>query len=320
MAPTSISITAPARLHFGLLSFGDENLRQFGGAGLMLREPSLQLRAEQSEDLSIEANPLLAQRVANYIRQWQDYHQIHDTPRCKIQLLKSPDQHTGLGLGTQLGLSVVEALNHLSGLPVLGPSERATVANRAKRSAVGTYGFQYGGFIVERGRVTGEPISSIDCRLDFPTNWKVLLIQPREGAGLSGSQETDAFESVPVVPRHITERLIALLRDQVVPAITAKNFDAFTSSIEQYGMLAGSCFASIQGGPYNGPDLNNRVSWLKQHGARGVGQSSWGPTLFCFFESQQQADDFQQSLPHDETNPLSFTVVQANNEGAAITV
>ena len=116
MAPTSISITAPARLHFGLLSFGDENLRQFGGAGLMLNEPSLQLHAEQSEDLSIEANPILAQRVANYVRQWQDYHQIHDSPRCKIQLLKSPEQHTGLGLGTQLGLSVVVGFLIGSGL------------------------------------------------------------------------------------------------------------------------------------------------------------------------------------------------------------
>tara|TARA_Y100000814_G_scaffold186871_1_gene136776 strand:- start:409 stop:1389 length:981 start_codon:yes stop_codon:yes gene_type:complete len=320
MAAKSISIIAPARLHFGLLSFGDADERQFGGTGLMLDEPALHLYIESADTLIIDADKALRHRIELFAKQWQGYHDIQDELRCRIQLIRSPRQHTGLGLGTQLGLSVIEALNRLHEFPTLGPSERATIASRAKRSAVGTFGFQYGGFIVERGRVSSEPISSIDCRLDFPLDWRILLIQPQSGIGLSGPRESDAFQSAPVVPKDTTEQLIGLIRDHIIPAITARDFNSFSSSISKYGNIAGSCFSSIQGGPYNGPELNERVNWLLQHGARGVGQSSWGPTLFSFFESSEDANEFVQTLPQDTANPLSLTVVQANNEGARITV
>ena len=320
MAAKSISIFAPARLHFGLLSFGNANERQFGGAGLMLNEPALHLHVEPADSLLIEADESLRHRIEVFVTQWKDYHDFQDKLPFKIQILRSSRQHTGLGLGTQLGLSITEALNQLHELPALGPSERAAIASRAKRSAVGTFGFQYGGFIVERGRVSTEPISSIDCRLDFPQDWRILLIQPQSGAGLSGPRESEAFQSAPVVPKNTTEQLIGLIRDNIVPSITAQDFNSFSSSISKYGNIAGSCFSSIQGGPYNGLELNERVDWLLQHGARGVGQSSWGPTLFSFFESSEDADEFVQTLPQDTSNPLSLTVVQANNEGARITV
>jgi len=46
MSRTRIRIRTPSRLHFGLLAWGPRSPRQFGGVGLMIEEPRLELTAE----------------------------------------------------------------------------------------------------------------------------------------------------------------------------------------------------------------------------------------------------------------------------------
>ena len=48
-----ITVTAPARLHFGLLRFGQGRGRQFGGAGVMIDRPSLTVRVTPSQHLQV---------------------------------------------------------------------------------------------------------------------------------------------------------------------------------------------------------------------------------------------------------------------------
>ena len=37
--PTAVEVRTPARLHLGLLSFGDPTLRAYGGTGVMVDAP-----------------------------------------------------------------------------------------------------------------------------------------------------------------------------------------------------------------------------------------------------------------------------------------
>ena len=54
-------------------------------------------------------------------------------------------------------------------------------------------------------------------------------------------------------------------------------------------------------------------------GARGVGQSSWGPTLFCFFDSKEAAQEFQRNVPDDGSGQkLIVDIVKPDNQGAVI--
>src|SRR5579871_3946281 len=48
----SVSVTAASRLHFGMLSFGRPDTRQFGGLGLMVDWPGLRLRMTPADRLT----------------------------------------------------------------------------------------------------------------------------------------------------------------------------------------------------------------------------------------------------------------------------
>ena len=85
--------------------------------------------------------------------------------------------------------------------------------------------------------------------------------------------------------------------------------------------LAGQCFAHIQGGPYNGPHLAQLVDTIRSLGVRGVGQSSWGPTLFALLPEQAAAERFQRCLSEKLSPPLLQIIISPpNRRGARITV
>ncbi len=312
-----VSVSAPTRLHFGLLAFGNQEGRNFGGVGLMLKKPRVKVKAKASTTFSTTG--IYADRLADFAEMWQAYTKADKLPNCTLNVTKAPPQHVGLGLGTQLGLSTAEALQRFSSDTGFSAMERAIVVNRASRSAVGTYGFEFGGLIVERGRLPNERISPLECRMEFPKQWRIALVRPEGASGLSGESETKAFTDIPPVSQRTTDQLLDIIQSQLLPGLTAHNFNQVTDAIESYGRLAGSCFEAVQGGPYNGRMLNNRVAWLKDLGARGVGQSSWGPTLFCFFESKDAAKQFQRTDPDDGSGQkLIIDIVKPDNQGAVV--
>jgi len=282
----AIEVIAPSRLHFGLLSFGNNSPRQFGGAGVMIDQPFTMLRITLSD--RFEAAGALQHRVVDYSNRWAQFYGV-TKPECRIEVMSVPPQHVGLGVGTQLGLAVAAGLAAFVAMPMPSPTELAMGVGRGLRSAVGTYGFAEGGFVVEGGKRLREPISPLDCRLEIPGEWRFVLICPQFEEGLSGSSEEGAFGSLPDVPVEITNRLQQELRASMVPAIARGNFDEFSESVYRYGRLSGSCFAKQQGGAYNGPVLTDIVETVRSLGTHGVGQSSWGPTIYSIARNQSDA-------------------------------
>ena len=49
-----IRIRTPSRLHFGLLGWGPQAARQFGGVGLMIEDPGLELIGETAAEWTFE--------------------------------------------------------------------------------------------------------------------------------------------------------------------------------------------------------------------------------------------------------------------------
>jgi beta-RFAP synthase len=313
-----VQISAPSRLHFGLWSLGGATGRQFGGVGAMVERPGLALSIRPARQL--ESCGPLAQRAATFARRWAEFHRV-PAPACLIEIKNAPPEHAGLGTGTQLGLSVAAGLSALAGLPSQSPQELAHSVGRGLRSAVGTYGFVQGGLIVEQGKLPGEPISPLDCRLDLPAAWRFVLIRPTELAGLAGDDESAALDALPDIPVEVKERLVAEVRDHLVPAAATGDFAAFAESLYRYGKLSGQCFAPRQGGPYNGPVLARLVEQLRDFGAAGVGQSSWGPTLFVVQPNQAAAESLLWQLRElPDLPPLETLITPPANRGAQIDV
>lgn len=289
----------------------------FGGVGAMVNQPVLKLRVRGGA--RFECAGMLADRVQEFAQRWAEFHRLSGLPDCHIEVLDAPPNHVGLGVGTQLGLSVAAGLNAFAGLPAAGPQELALSVGRGLRSAIGTYGFVMGGLIVEQGKLPGEPISPLDCRIDLPPDWRFVLLRPVGWQGLSGEQEEQAIGGLPRVAESTTERLIAIARDELIPAAATANFPQFAESLFQFGQLAGSMFSARQGGPYNGPLLTRLIHGLRGHGIAGVGQSSWGPTLFAALPDQHSAIVLANLLQQDHPEgPLEVTIAAPNNTGALV--
>ena len=52
----------------------------------------------------------------------------------------------------------------------------------------------------------------------------------------------------------------------------------------------GESFAAVQGGCYVDPQMAALVEWARAAGIRGVGQSSWGPTIWMLVPNAAVAD------------------------------
>ncbi len=312
-----VQVTAPCRLHFGLLAFGRTEGRQFGGVGVMVDRTAIRLCV--SADRELTASGPAADRALRFARDWSRFTGLEAPPRCRIDIQESAEQHSGLGVGTQLGLSVAAALNRWHGLPQPTPAELALSVGRGSRSAIGTYGFAAGGLIIERGKLPHEAIAPLDCHLSLPTDWRFVLLQLRLEPGLSGTAEQHAFGRLPPVPLEVTEQLANELRHHLVPAAARGDFESFSRSLFRYGRSAGMCFAEVQGGPYNGPQLTELVDAIRSLGVTGVGQSSWGPTIFALLENEPQAVDFVRQVGKlPLTKNAQIHIAGVSNRGASV--
>jgi predicted sugar kinase len=177
-----------------------------------------------------------------------------------------------------------------------------------------------GGLIVERGKLPNERIAPLDCRLDLPEEWRFLLVRPERDSGLSGEREREAFARLPQVPPAVTDELAAELHERMLPAAAQGRFDDFSESVYQFGRLAGTCFAAQQGGPYNGPLLAEIVGAVRSLGITGVGQSSWGPTVFALLPDASGYERLVSRLVERfRSEPLHVSLAAPDNGGARIT-
>lgn len=317
--PRLVTVSAPSRLHFGLFAFGGSG-RQFGGVGVMIDQPRLELGIRPASELQV-TGPLAA-RGQEFARRWSESHADFAKLRCRIEIVTAPPEHAGLGVGTQLGLSVAAGLNAFHGLAPAGPLELANSVGRGLRSAVGTYGFLMGGLIAERGKLPHEPLSPLDLRIDMPADWRFVIFQPSIAPGLAGREEEQAISSLPPVPPEVTHKLVHIAQDELFPAAAQAHFASFSDSLYRYGELAGQCYAARQGGPFNGPLLTQLVRTLRELGVVGVGQSSWGPTIFAVCESQTSAAGLIERFHRvwNATASVACHIAAPANRGAEVVV
>ncbi len=112
--------------------------RQFGGVGMMIEQPGLQVRVESSSSWS--ASGPLAQRALTFARRLAQGTQQEagdwNLPPRSLWIEQAAPEHVGLGTGTQLGLAVARALVVSWGLECDLPTLARRVG-RGLRSALG---------------------------------------------------------------------------------------------------------------------------------------------------------------------------------------
>ena len=318
-----VEVHSPTRLHFGLVSFGGQSRRGFGGIGAMVAPPVLRVRVSSAQQFAVQGP--LADRAENVTRELVRLGRLPAELPCRIEIVEAPGEHRGLGVGTQLSLAVATALLRWFDRPTADIGELAVALGRGRRSAIGAHGFVHGGLLVDGG--VGEPpgaarqIAPLVARVEMPTAWRFVLLAPRDAEGLSGSAERAAFDRLPPVPDEVTAELCREILLGLLPAAVEADCDSFGESLYRYGRLAGSCYRSVQGGAYGSPRLEALVQRARELGARGVGQSSWGPTVFALLPEQSAAVHFVERLRQaPEGAQLSALIAAPDNTGAQVSV
>jgi len=311
----SVSLITGARLHFGLLVQGPPSQWTYGGLGMMIDQPGFALRVRFSETNVFHATPPTAARLEQM------------TARClppgakvpvEITLTSEIPAHAGLGSGTQLGLALAAALSRLHGEPPPPVSELANRSGRAERSAIGTVGFEAGGLIAQGSRADDGTLRPVVTRCDFPPDWRFVLVRPREHQGLFGESERNAFREMPPMPDAQLRHLLGLQSELMTAAATCR-FEAFSRDLYEFGQQVGGYFSQVQGGVFASPLMEQLAQRLRAAGITGVGQTSWGPTLFALCESQQSAESVAEMVRDSiDLRDCEVRIVRAMNRGRNI--
>lgn len=302
----SVRITTGARLHFGLL----DTAPPFGGVGVMVDDPQTEVVVEPSGEFRCQEDP--DSRVRSVAALVAASAGLPELPACHIRITARPPAHSGLGSGTQLAMAVAEALCRFIDHDVEADELAREIACRGERSAVGVHGYFCGGLIHEApdGK---SPINPVCERIELPPDWRVALFRPAASEPLiSGESESNQFSRLSPVLDDVRQSLEATLLDHILPAAKAGDLSRFAAAVTEYNHRSGMLFESVQGGPYNGRPVAELVKTLTDHGARGVGQSSWGPSVFAWFATPEEADSFCQTLP---TDIQPYCLTQPRNSG-----
>ena len=306
--PRGVEVRTPARFHLGMFSFGDPRVRSFGGTGVMLEEPGIDLVVTPAA--AFTASGPHAERAVAFARHAAAAFGLSADRAFHVEVRAAPRAHVGLGSGTQLALAVAAAIEGLAVRPARGERSYdaaaalalAAAAGRGRRSSVGAYGFAAGGLVVEAGRLGAGKVSAegdlspLVGRSVLPAEWRGVLVVENGAEGLQGEAEREAFRTLAPVDPGVTAELARLVLLGLVPAALEGRFDAFAEAFGAYGRLAGVPFAPASRRLPFHASIESLLARLASLGFVGAAQSSWGPAVLACCRDAADADGLVRTL------------------------
>ncbi len=286
----------------------------------MVREPCLEIKAEPDHDWNFQG-PGAARAVDLVTRLRANIAQagLSTTP-TRITINQAPPEHAGLGSGTQLALGLTRILLEIAGHPEYDVAFMAELTGRGRRSGIGLHGFHQGGLIVDGGRGEGTKVPPLLARAPFPEDWSILLVRPDAVPGRHGPSEDQAFEELPPITPRETDLYCRLVLLHILPAVVEHDLASFGSALTELQSRVGAGFVAGQGGIYGSPQATAILQDLAALGFVGLGQSSWGPTLYGFSDrprNEIEASRHELARRHGlESTAIMRT--QADNAGVQV--
>jgi beta-ribofuranosylaminobenzene 5'-phosphate synthase len=309
-----VRVTTAARLHLGFLDFNGDLGRRFGSIGLAI--DAFETRIELREALSFEVlgeererGKRLAVRIAESLGL--------DTAK-QLTISSAIPPHAGLGSGTQLALALAAAFRRFAKLPLDARSD-ARLLDRGARSGVGAALFERGGLVVDAGRGSNTEIPPAVARVNFPPDWRILLILDRRIEGAHGEAERRAFAGLPHFAAELAGEICRRTLMQILPGAAEGDFTAFGDGVSRVQEILGDYFACVQGGGrFTSAAVRRAVGRLASHGASGIGQSSWGPTGFAFAPDPDSAEYLARRAGAECEPGVKIKICKARDQGAEI--
>jgi beta-RFAP synthase len=313
------NIKTHARLHLGFFDLHGGLGRKYGSIGLALENPVTEIEACVSDTIKIEGAIDVKSRenVTKIMQIMQNYFNLQTS--CNFKFSRFIPNHVGFGSGTQMALSVVSLISKLYDLN-LDQRQIAHFSGRGARSGVGLGTFFQGGLVVDAGRGEKTLIPPVIARLDFPEDWRILLINDNSQIGINGQMEHQVFSELPEFSSLLAGELCRHVLMQGLPALHEQDLEGFGNTVLALQVATGEHFSGAQGGLFASKNVEEVLNFSEKHAVKCMGQSSWGPTGFAILENDTIANEHLTQLKSrfaDNIN-LSFSITQGYNKGASI--
>ncbi|OWT33773.1 hypothetical protein BGI41_00620 [Methanobrevibacter sp. 87.7] len=296
-------IKTPSRLHMCLIDMSGAYGRTDGGIGFTINQPNFILKGEEtnsneitvdfsntvSGDTKLECRSKIIE-AAEKVCKFYDIDYGFD-----FEVQKSYLTHSGLGSGTQMALATAKIITE-----TIGQSEKsvklANIVGRGGTSGIGTFSFDYGGFIVDGGHSLKEkgsflPSSASKARppqliahYDFPEDWNVLVAIPKDNDHVHGQREVNIFQNNCPVSKSEVEQMSHIIFMNLIPFLLEHNIYEFghcVDAIQERG------FKKVEVG-LQPPKFINLMQYMRDNGAYGVGMSSFGPAIYTVFDKENE--------------------------------
>ncbi len=319
VATLRVRVETGARLHFGFYMLMPIH-RLWGGIGMGVDGIGYEVIIEESSSDSIRGC------------QAYRFHRLLEDARSKLKLQglqvrlearRCIPEHRGLGSTTQAALAVYAGLAKLAGLD-MDVYRLAQLAERGRISGVGIAVFAEGGFIVDTGRRVGDELSVPKpiVRHSVPDEWRIAYIIPVTTWKVSEDQER-AFQGAISYEKQC--KLLETVFTELLPSLVERDFASFTDALEALDEMMGEYFAASQGGRrYCCPESELAAELLRREGGKGVGQSSWGPLVYAFYQNEDEAREALNKvvarLEEEGVRLEAYGLLRPRNRGALILV
>lgn len=327
-----MKIETSARIHLSLIDLNGSEGRIDGGIGITLDNPSLEIECIENDegteilyDKSISKNLYndeYLQKILEATDNMKQYLSIDTDYTFKIN--KIYPIHQGLGLGTQLLLSIGQLISQLNGHD-LEVNQLARIIKRGGTSGIGVESFNHGGFIVDGGHkkdIKKEFLPSsysnvspppVLARYDFPKKWKIILAIPSVDGDVSGKREKDIFQSYTPISMDDVEKISYLTLMKLMPSVLEEDLESFGDSIDKIQQLG---FKKVERNLQH-PIIEDTINYMKDNDIKASGMSSFGPT--CFGITDSNTKHFKRDLKDMLGQKSTVIITSGKNQGSKIT-
>ena len=326
-------IKSPSRLHLGLIDMNGSYGRLDGGIGLTIKDPNFLLYAETAEkgitidfddkfpftdDIKDECNKKITSAAEKVI----NYYDVDEGFYFRVDRAYMP--HSGLGSGTQIALSTGKLICEHIGQESNGYS-LGKITGRGGTSGIGVFAFDHGGFIVDGGHSIKEKSSFLPSsaskasppqlfgRYEFPEEWGVLLVILKSDVSVNGQKEVNIFQEYCPIDRNEVELYSHLIFMNMIPFLLEKDLPCFGNIINKIQTIG---FKNIEVS-LQSDNIKALMNKLTEIGAYAVGMSSFGPTVYSFYDETNKhiVDEIKEYVGDDGI----VITTKAQNHGHILT-
>jgi len=301
-----VIIESPSRLHFGIVNLNNPTYPLYKCAGCAICEKKLVAEFKENDEIHLInfSRKEIEERLKLYAKKFKK--------KISFRIIEEIPSHIGLGSTTQLCLSFAYACHKINNM-YFDPYKEAKELGIGKISGIGIAAFISGGFIIDSGKI--EDVPKIEFRHDFPKEWVFVTARDQEMTkGLTEDIEYKLINRIKPTPKERIDEMYSLLFS-MKDSIKEEDIEKFGSSLTKFQYLVGLNFKETQGGIFTSQKIEKLIEFLLKNGAKGAGQSSWGPTVYGLFSK----DDLKiENLKDKLSNNIEIKMVFADNYGYRI--